>query len=441
MELIVNNVGRINHAQIQLHGITVIAGNNNTGKSTIGKVLFALFNSLNDMDNKLATEREHTIHRVFNSILQEYIRPVERKSQNRVILSTKNSALVKKLESFFAEKESVKASDLEKFLAENFFEHHKSDESDNFIQQELVDSLLSEYERISEVSDKSAMLTIVSRYFSSVFNEQIVSINKKQEEPSDVELRIKRLNKISLSFDSEGCRDIADDLDINKKAVYIDNPFILDGTHEFYSNGSYVDYYLQTLLFQNQKAALEEGAFDSVIINKKLKEIEQILSGVICGKLIEKDSKQILLQEGVGEGVYLQNLSTGLKSFVVIELLLQKQILEQKDILILDEPEIHLHPEWQLKYAEAIILLQKMYDLNIVITTHSSTFLEAIDLFSIKYEIKDNCNYYLAKNNEKSNRSEFEDVTNSLEKVYKSLVTPTMALMRLREELEKDQDD
>ena len=41
----VKNIGKIRHADVKLDGITVIAGENNTGKSTIGKMLFCVFNS------------------------------------------------------------------------------------------------------------------------------------------------------------------------------------------------------------------------------------------------------------------------------------------------------------------------------------------------------------------------------------------------------------
>ncbi len=42
MELILKNIGMIKRARIKLHGLTVIAGENDTGKSTVGKVLMAM---------------------------------------------------------------------------------------------------------------------------------------------------------------------------------------------------------------------------------------------------------------------------------------------------------------------------------------------------------------------------------------------------------------
>ena len=46
MELNIENFAKIKEANIIIDGITVIAGENNTGKSTVGKILFSIFNSL-----------------------------------------------------------------------------------------------------------------------------------------------------------------------------------------------------------------------------------------------------------------------------------------------------------------------------------------------------------------------------------------------------------
>ena len=44
MKLKIQNFAKIKEANIVIDGITVIAGENNTGKSTVGKILFSLFN-------------------------------------------------------------------------------------------------------------------------------------------------------------------------------------------------------------------------------------------------------------------------------------------------------------------------------------------------------------------------------------------------------------
>ena len=57
MKLNIENFAKIKNADIVIDGITVIAGENNTGKSTVGKILFSLFNVLSDIDEKINEER------------------------------------------------------------------------------------------------------------------------------------------------------------------------------------------------------------------------------------------------------------------------------------------------------------------------------------------------------------------------------------------------
>ena len=61
MKLSLNNIGKISSATIEMNGITVIAGENDTGKSTLGKALFAVFNSLYKSEEKIAIERKNSI--------------------------------------------------------------------------------------------------------------------------------------------------------------------------------------------------------------------------------------------------------------------------------------------------------------------------------------------------------------------------------------------
>lgn len=123
-------------------------------------------------------------------------------------------------------------------------------------------------------------------------------------------------------------------------------------------------------------------------------------------------------------------MSTGMKSFALIKRLLESGNLKEKDVIILDEPEIHLHPEWQLLYAKMIVLLQKQFDLSMIITTHSPYFLDAIDVFSAKYNIADRTKYYLAENT--GNTSVLQDVTNNIDAIYKKLSDPMQMLENLR---------
>ena len=57
MELRIRNFAKILKADIKIDGITIIAGNNNIGKSTVGKILDAVFNATYDIDEKMNKAR------------------------------------------------------------------------------------------------------------------------------------------------------------------------------------------------------------------------------------------------------------------------------------------------------------------------------------------------------------------------------------------------
>lgn len=107
-------------------------------------------------------------------------------------------------------------------------------------------------------------------------------------------------------------------------------------------------------------------------------------------------------------------------------MLLKNGILEYDGTIILDEPEIHLHPEWQLLFAEIIVLIQKEFGMHILLNTHSPYFLRAIQVYSAKYAIADKCKYYLSE--VKDEQAYILDVTDEIEKIYQKLSRPLQQL-------------
>ncbi len=71
MQLILKNISSIQHAEIAFNGLTVIAGENDTGKSTAGKLLFAIVKAFNRYEEDLSEDKKVGIlERVENIYLQ-----------------------------------------------------------------------------------------------------------------------------------------------------------------------------------------------------------------------------------------------------------------------------------------------------------------------------------------------------------------------------------
>jgi predicted ATP-dependent endonuclease of OLD family len=235
-----------------------------------------------------------------------------------------------------------------------------------------------------------------------------------------------------LSFEKNQCLDFQREIAIIHKAIYIDNPFVIDILHgsETVTPSEQV---LIDLINDQVNDNLMDEVIKSVLAKEKLSEIEQAMNSINNGKITISDGDYYLEEEGFRQPISLNNLSTGLKSFMILKMLIDKGAIAERDVVILDEPEIHLHPQWQIAYAELIVLLQKHFNLSIIVTTHSPYFLDAINLFSVKHGLQDKVNYYLSSMEE--NRVSIKRVNDNIDLIYEKMADPIQILETLRHEL------
>jgi len=169
------------------------------------------------------------------------------------------------------------------------------------------------------------------------------------------------------------------------------------------------------------------SSIDEITAARKLGNVLEKINSVCAGEIVKKSPRSFAYREGNSDvALDIVNMSTGLKTFAIIKTLLLNGSIEYNGTIILDEPEIHLHPEWQLVFAELIVLLQKEFNMHILLTTHSPYFLEAIEVYSLKHDIVNKCKYYLSENSGES--ANIMDVTNNLELIYAKLARPLQVL-------------
>lgn len=412
MKLEINNIGIINEADMDINGITVIAGENGTGKSTVGKVLYCIFNALYNISDKVYRER-------INSVIR--------------ILYATNSV--------------VNTDDIniriEELAKEIVYKHETADTNTlfNAISNSGVLTATTEKEQISKaVSGISDMLSIkdvdiadmiMQSRFDAEFDGVISNVNVADDKASAA-LTIKGKG-ISLSIEKNSVR-IKEQAELKKNIVYIDDPYIMDDL-------TYASLIMTRTLSYGHRASLKRKLRlvsgnntvpEQLIIEKKLRDVYSCINSVCEGKLRFNERQGVeYVSEHFKKPLKMNNLSTGIKSFAILKTLIENGSIEEDGVVILDEPEVHLHPQWQMKYAEAIVLLQKTFNINFLISTHSTDFLAALQLYSEKYSVTNNKYYFMEK---KINReySDIMDVTGNVDLVYKSLGDP---MIRMSEEL------
>lgn len=437
MKLRIKNFAKIKDADINIDGITVIAGENNTGKSTVGKILFSLFNSLSNVDEKILEERLKEIESTNRIIIQNNTSEIEisRSMVSRSALNISRRIRIKIKETLDIG-ETISDEKLYEIVKEaisswkTITENKKYDELNN-----AIEKIYRNTKEILNLPEETIVLEIVSRYFNRVFHSQIESLSSSEDAKTEVTLNIKGKDE-KLLFENNYCKELADNIKIIHKAIYIDNPFVVDELSMFkYNLTNPMDELLVDLLTSKSQEGVMDGVIETIRTKEKLNDIYKTLQSVVNGEILvtSNNEEYYLKNNEFDKPISFHNLSTGVKSFVILKMLLEKGCLKEKDVVILDEPEIHLHPQWQIAYAELIVLLQKHFDLSVIVTTHSPYFVDALNLFSCKYGTDNKVNFYLSVNN--ANTVTMECVTNKIELIYKKMASPIQILDTLRYEL------
>ena len=68
MQIKLENIGIVKNSSIALNGLTVITGKNNSGKSTVGKTLYALFDAVSNISEKFEKDKCNYIKKTLDEI-------------------------------------------------------------------------------------------------------------------------------------------------------------------------------------------------------------------------------------------------------------------------------------------------------------------------------------------------------------------------------------
>mgnify|MGYP000000622352 FL=1 len=468
MQIKLENIGIVKDSTIALDGLTVITGKNNSGKTTVGKTLYALLDSVCNLQQKAKSDRRYYIKMQLENVasaleLFRYIRI--RKSELQLALFSDYPALKKILGRDYLR--GVFPDDIEKYAHELANELEKFDVS--ILEKINNDQGLLPYSRqfllLTEKNNDTSIVNVFNtqRNNALVILEQLFANLDKDAELVDYAresinqtLQVEFSNQIQpISTNvpyskielSDGDSIFFDVKVINnnvvnneypvfysspyRKVYLIDDPFIIDDapTYGMYRGSEIVE--TETIFNPNRiyphnnklKAVLrkrtELSIFEQTVLADSLKVVKAQIDQVIPGTFEFTSDGEYYIQNGVK--LKVSNLATGSKMFSIVKMLLEKGELDSGTMLILDEPEAHLHPQWQNTFAEIIVLLVKELNVNILLTTHSPNFMLALDAYMRKYEIAEKTNFYQTSAME-NGFVQYHCLNNDIGKIYQDFL-------------------
>lgn len=430
MRLKIKNINKVQEAEIKLDGLTVIAGSNGSGKSTVGKLLFSMVKSMANADELNHQSREKKIQnrvdRLYSRLNGSFSRVKD--PEVDVYFPLPSSKMVERLLAFDDEKS------LNDYLSGimNWLCGKGITPRIRSLFMEDVDNV-----KIAMGDNHAAdVASEVRTFIESEFMNGICSFGTESseaalemDENSDtlvLKLKDNTITRVSAHYTEH----LAD-------ATYVESPLYLHILDTLLTALTYREYQKKPMTMFRGMVPIHIKDLASKIYALQLVSASDSvcetlgLSGIMGGMfLFDKESKTLKFsQTDLGTEFSPINIASGVKSFGLIQILLETHVISNNKILIWDEPENHLHPSWQVLFAETLVKLAQM-GIPVVISTHSPYFVQGIRYFAAKYDLDKYTNFYLAEEQENM-LSMVRDVTHDLNKVFSKLAEPLTQIMNV----------
>ncbi|WP_180111597.1 MULTISPECIES: AAA family ATPase [unclassified Acinetobacter] len=440
MRLTVRNIGKIKDTVIEFSNLTIISGENDVGKSTIGKLLFAIIQAFNTFPNayhKEFAEKQNNFLQWLYFQVRRHPELYENQELRTYVFNLRRS-ITSTIEDYPYIAEKI-ASFIEK--------DHFNDPVSISILQKMEKNILSFYQNNNfEKNNKKFIYESIKHEFC----KKLVSFNT---EFSYLRLDYHNQNIFEIKFDDNKIIEYTGtDFFPLRDATFIEGPAILQyspaistnslGEINFSKNSINIPYHIIDLSnklkksnskFMNDLSTYslwDESIIDNPDIQKPV--IEWKIKDFFNGELYFNSEIESFAFKTNGNEILTNNVSSGIKALSILDLLIKSDYLNKDTLLILDEPETNLHPAWQKQYSEQLCKLVKK-GVNILINTHSPYMLECLKTYS---DItKTPTKFYLAHKNN-NNHVSFKDTQGSISPILEILAEPLRKLS-----LETSNDD
>lgn len=423
----IRNIGIIRSADIDFSGITVITGLNDSGKSTIGKVLYSLCRSDIELVNDLRAEKAAQVNELSLILNSKHL---DRRYDQIFHLSSNPSAAESGFDEFSPEEQDEFISQWIESLNDEIDSNLKTasgKDDEDVYPFSLARATVKRLESILHLGGKGNLANYRNSRFRSVLDEEMSGqILPLRDSSSDgfisfednfskqmFAVELKRSGDVVFLAD-KGCHST-----LLSSVSYVDDASVLDTLPRFGFAINGVNDHRSYLAHKLLDCRQPDSTLGSMIVEDRLSNVMNIVSSAVPGSYVHQSGKDYYK---VGNSLLaLRNLATGAKSFMVLKMLLESGQLDDGGLLILDEPEAHLHPDWINVMARFLISLHKEMGINIVMTTQSANMVLALDAYGKEMGMRDDITFYSPKDESEDEKMVTFKKDDDMRKVYSHL--------------------
>lgn len=403
----------INKLDIIIDGITVVAGENGSGKSTVSKLLYYLYKLTNNFDNILFDKLHFDLNPFYQYIsnLNILLKKEEKYSTYKY--------LIKEFESYIINSRTYDVENLKNqtyVILNHSFDFLKFLNSTSENSESRLVSIISDLFKLENTSLNENSLLSIKMKIDNIFTDFFKSTDNKPIEL--IKYKLKPIFENSLPQELEITEHQEKVFSITEKkfiapyfiqnSIFIDSPLMLGIT--FRENQLWEDLYQKI----NKKSNKQDFKLSKLISN-------EIIGGeVTYEQSVNNFQDEYFFKRKDGAIFNLLECATGVKSFAIIQLLLKNGSLTDKTLLIIDEPESHLHPQWIIEYARLIVLLNKEIGVKFFIASHNPDMVSAIRYISEKEGNLKDVNFYLSEKIKDTNEYNFSFLDKDIDPIFAS---------------------
>lgn len=411
----INDYHAISHADIKIDGITVLAGENGSGKSTLSRWIYYMINSMvdfeetsyfrlfDDLNSRLVKFYRFSPDSEFRDALYSFEIKSSQDGEDFLAYVSRVIDILQKnlIALLYRDTSSLSRKRLMSLVGLEPQAHLENSELEDLIIAHLAKLYDKYVEKYFQVQDQVDSMRLDDLYESMAY-----SFHMTEDLPNNFHLYE---NEESLMREGR----FVEPYFVNK-ALYIDSSIPMSQTTR--PNEDAIGQITRNLIHNSTSAELDLRAKGILL------KMMHVIKGTIAlkeDKSTYGSTKELRYRRRDGLDIPLRNAASGIQAIAYLYRLLECGFLDSETLLLIDEPETHLHPQWVVEYANILVYLHKDLGVKIIIASHSPDMISAIETISRRHELEDVTRFYQAKQDQNLKYT-FEDLETNIAGIFES---------------------